>query len=286
MLLKEIKRIYHLELDPVFPKGEVDSFFYLVIEHYLGLERFVLVMEPNLVVSKENEEPLFYVLSQLKEERPIQHILGKAHFCELEFYVDQNVLIPRPETEELVYWILEELQRQDSTKEIKILDIGTGSGCIGISLAKNLSNAKVVAMDISKKAIQVAERNAKKNNVDIEFVEGDILSILDFEGKFDVIVSNPPYVRELEKVEMKNNVLDHEPESALFVSDRDPLIFYKKIVQFGVDHLKKKGVLYFEINQYLGEETKELLGNGKFSEIELRKDMFGNDRMLKGMLNA
>ena len=286
MLLKEIKRIYHLELDPVFPKEEVDSFFYLVIEHYLGLERFVLVMEPNLVVSKENEEPLFYVLSQLKEERPIQYILGKAHFCELEFYVDQNVLIPRPETEELVYWILEELQRQDSTKEIKILDIGTGSGCIAISLAKNLSNAKVVAMDISKKAIQVAERNAKKNNVDIEFVEGDILSILDFEGKFDVIVSNPPYVRELEKVEMKNNVLDHEPESALFVSDRDPLIFYKKIVQFGVDHLKKKGVLYFEINQYLGEETKELLRNGKFSEIELRKDMFGNDRMLKGMLNA
>ncbi len=286
MLLKEIKKIYHLELDPIFPKEEVDSFFYLVIEHYLGLERFVLVMEPNLVVSKEKEEHLFYALSQLKLERPIQHILGKAHFCELEFYVDENVLIPRPETEELVYWILEELQSEDSSKEITILDIGTGSGCIAISLAKNLPNAKVVAMDISKKAIQMAERNAKENNVDIDFVEVDILSNMNFEGEFDIIVSNPPYVRELEKVEMKNNVLDHETGSALFVSDKDPLIFYKKIVQFAEGHLKKKGVLYFEINQYLGEETKELLGNGKFSEIELRKDMFGNARMLKGMLNS
>ncbi|MCK0147741.1 peptide chain release factor N(5)-glutamine methyltransferase [Arenibacter sp. F26102] len=286
MLLKEIKKIYHLELDPIFPKEEVDSFFYLVIEHYLGLERFVLVMEPNLVVSKEKEDHLFYALSQLKLERPIQHILGKAHFCELEFYVDENVLIPRPETEELVYWILEELQSEDSSKEIKILDVGTGSGCIAISLAKNLPNAKVVAMDISKKAIQMAERNAKENNVDIEFVEADILSNMNFEGEFDIIVSNPPYVRELEKVEMKNNVLDHEPGSALFVSDKDPLIFYKKIVQFAEGHLKKKGVLYFEINQYLGEETKELLGNGKFSEIEIRKDMFGNARMLKGMLNS
>ena len=286
MLLKEIKEIYHLELDSLFPKEEVDSFFYLVIGHYLGLERFVLVMEPNLVVSKEKEEHLFYALSQLKEERPIQYILGKAHFCDLEFNVDENVLIPRPETEELVYWVLDELQRQDSTKEIKILDIGTGSGCIAIALAKNLPNAKVVAMDISQGAIQVAERNAKENKVDIAFIEADILTMLGFKGEFDVIVSNPPYVRELEKMKMKNNVLDHEPRSALFVSDKDPLIFYKKIVQFAKGHLKKSGVLFFEVNQYLGEETKELLENGNFSDIELRKDIFGNDRMLKGMLNS
>lgn len=285
MLLKEIKNIYHLELDPIFPKEEVDSFFYLVIDHYLGLERFILAMQPNLVVSKENEDPLFFALSQLKQERPIQHILGKAHFCELEFRVDENVLIPRPETEELVYWIINEVQKGDPRGEVKILDIGTGSGCIAISLAKNLPNAKVYALDISKKALQIAEENAMDNGVDIVFLEADILSIEGFKDKFDVIVSNPPYVRELEKLEMKNNVVEHEPGLALFVSDGDPLIFYKKITRFALSHLKKGGVLFFEINQYLGEEMKQLLEAENFSEIDLRKDMFGNDRMLKGQLN-
>tara|TARA_R110002111_G_scaffold31503_3_gene64379 strand:- start:949 stop:1812 length:864 start_codon:yes stop_codon:yes gene_type:complete len=285
MLLKEIKNIYHLELDPLFPKEEVDSFFYLVIDHYLGLERFILAMQPNLVVSKENEDPLFFALSQLKQERPIQHILGKAHFCELEFRVDENVLIPRPETEELVYWIINEVQKGDPREEVKILDIGTGSGCIAISLAKNLPNAKVYALDISKKALQIAGENAMDNGVDIVFLEADILSLEGFKDKFDVIVSNPPYVRELEKLEMKNNVVEHEPGLALFVSDGDPLIFYKKITRFALSHLKKGGVLFFEINQYLGEETKQLLEAENFSEIELRKDMFGNDRMLKGQLD-
>tara|TARA_R110002072_G_scaffold117511_3_gene248662 strand:+ start:8000 stop:8863 length:864 start_codon:yes stop_codon:yes gene_type:complete len=285
MLLKEIKNIYHLELDPLFPKEEVDSFFYLVIDHYLGLERFILAMQPNLVVSKENEDPLFFALSQLKQERPIQHILGKAHFCELEFRVDENVLIPRPETEELVYWIINEVQKGDPREEVKILDIGTGSGCIAISLAKNLPNAKVYALDISKKALQIAGENAMDNGVDIVFLEADILSLEGFKDKFDVIVSNPPYVRELEKLEMKNNVVEHEPGLALFVSDGDPLIFYKKITRFSLSHLKKGGVLFFEINQYLGEEMKQLLEAENFSEIELRKDMFGNDRMLKGQLD-
>ena len=285
MLLKEIKNIYHLELDPLFPKEEVDSFFYLVIDHYLGLERFVWAVQPNLVVSKDNEEPLFYALSQLKQERPIQYILGKAHFCELEFRVDEDVLIPRHETEELVYWIINEIGTQNSLEEIKILDIGTGSGCIAISLAKNLPNAKVYALDISKKALQVAEQNAMANDVDIVFLEADILSIEGFKDKFDVIVSNPPYVRELEKLEMKNNVVEHEPGLALFVSDQDPLVFYKKITRFALSHLEKSGVLFFEINQYLGEEMKQLLEAENFSEIELRKDMFGNDRMLKGQLN-
>ena len=286
MLLKEIKNIYHLELDPLFPKEEVDSFFYLVIDHYLGLERFVLAMQPNLVVSKDNEEPLFYALSQLKQERPIQYILGKAHFCDLEFGVDENVLIPRPETEELVYWILNEVQQGTRQERLRILDIGTGSGCIAISLAKNLPNAKVYALDISKKALQIAQQNAVDNKVDIVFLEADILSMEGFKDKFDVIVSNPPYVRELEKKEMKNNVLEHEPGLALFVSDGDPLIFYKKITLFALNHLKTSGMLFIEINQYLGEEMKQLLEAGNFSEIELRKDMFGNNRMLKAVLNS
>jgi len=285
MLLKEIKNIYHLELDTLFPKEEVDSFFYLAIDHYLGLERFVLAMQPMLVVSKENENALFYALSQLKQERPIQYILGKAHFCELEFRVDENVLIPRPETEELVYWILEEQPRLESQKGIKILDIGTGSGCIAISLAKNMPNAKVYALDISQKALKIAERNALDNNVDIVFLEADILSFEGLKDKFDVIVSNPPYVRELEKMQMKINVVGHEPGLALFVSDQDPLVFYKKITLFALSHLKKGGVLFFEINQYLGEEMKHLLERENFSEIELRKDLYGNDRMLKGLFN-
>ncbi|WP_238389965.1 peptide chain release factor N(5)-glutamine methyltransferase [Arenibacter aquaticus] len=289
MLLKEIKDIYHLELDPLFPKEEVDSFFYMVIEHYLGLERFILALEPNLVVSKEKESDLFYALSQLKLQRPIQYILGHAHFCELSLQVDENVLIPRPETEELVFWILELVQQRNSkqtSKEhsLRILDIGTGSGCIAIALAKNIPHAKVFAMDVSEKALKVAKRNALANNVEVHFIEADILKVHDHKDKYDIVVSNPPYVRELEKQEMKKNVLEHEPDMALFVPNEDPLLFYNSIVQFSIDHLSPGGMLFFEINQYLGTETKLLLGKENFSEIELRKDMFGNHRMLKGVL--
>jgi len=289
MLLKEIKDIYHLELDPLFPKEEVDSFFYMVIEHYLGLERFILALEPNLVVSKEKEADLFYALSQLKLQRPIQYILGHAHFCELSLQVDENVLIPRPETEELVYWILELLQQRNfkqTSKDhsLRILDIGTGSGCIAIALAKKIPHAKVFAMDVSEKALRVAKRNALANNVEVHFIEADILKIQGLKGKYDIIVSNPPYVRELEKQEMKKNVLEHEPDMALFVPNEDPLLFYNRIVQFSIDKLSPGGMLFFEINQYLGMETTRLLGKENFSEIELRKDMFGNHRMLKGVL--
>lgn len=289
MLLKDIKDIYHLELDSLFPTEEVDSFFYMAIEHYLGLERFILALEPNLVVSKEKETDLFYVLSQLKLQRPIQYILGHAHFCELSLQVDENVLIPRPETEELVYWILELVQQRNSKQtstehSLRILDIGTGSGCIAIALAKKIPHAKVFAMDVSEKALRVAKRNALANDVEVHFIEADILKVQDHKDKYDIIVSNPPYVRELEKQEMNKNVLEHEPDMALFVPNEDPLLFYNRIVQFSLDHLSPGGMLFFEINQYLGTETTRLLGKENFSEIELRKDMFGNHRMLKGVL--
>src|SRR5690606_13075474 len=167
MYLKEIKNIYHLELDPLFPKEEVDSFFYMAIEHYLGLERFVLALEPDLIISKEKEAPLFSALNELRQERPIQYVLGKAHFCEMDFKVDENVLIPRPETEELVYWILDQVRNSDPTgsnggEGLQILDIGTGSGCIAISLAKNLPFSKVTGVDISEGALKLAEENAGK----------------------------------------------------------------------------------------------------------------------------
>ncbi len=281
MYLKEIKNIFHLELDAIYSPEEVNSFFYMLIEHFLGLERFILALEPNLIITKDEETPLFEALSRLKLEIPIQHIIGKTHFMDLEFLVDKNVLIPRPETEDLVRWILDDIKNHQEA--ITILDIGTGSGCIPIALKKQLPNAKVATLDISDKALKIATQNAKNNTVQIEFIHANILEIDKLHQKFDIIVSNPPYVRELEKKEMHKNVLQHEPELALFVSDEDPLLFYRKIASFAVNNLNDGGALYFEINQYLGKETKQLLDSTNFSDIELRQDLFGNDRMLKGI---
>lgn len=283
MLLKEIKTIYHKELDAIYPKEEVDSFFYLTIGHYLGLERFVLALQPDLRVTKAEEQPLFEVLAQLRLEKPIQYILGSVHFMDLDFRVNEAVLIPRPETEELVRWIIEGHKNRKTA--FNILDIGTGSGCIAIFLAKALENANVFALDVSEKALEVAQWNARKNEVDVKFVHGDIFQTESLQEPFDIIVSNPPYVRMLEKDGMKPNVLDNEPGLALFVPDDDPLVFYRRIIEFAKGNLKKGGFLYLEINQYLGSETKALL-DGDFEEVELRKDIFGNDRMLKGILKV
>ena len=289
MLLREIKNIFHAELDTLYPKEEVNSFFSMLVENYLGLERFVLALQPELVISKEEETPLFEALSRLKLQVPIQHIVGKAHFMEMDFIVNENTLIPRPETEEFVRWIVDEYHAESSrSKTLRILDIGTGSGCIAVSLAKYFSNAEVYGLDISEEALKVAQENAKLNEVDITFLKRDVFELEPaspagrLELEFDIIVSNPPYVRELEKKEMSKNVLNHEPSKALFVSNEDPLIFYKRITIFASTNLKAGGSLFFEINQYLGKETKQLLKDHNFSEIELRKDMFGNDRMLKG----
>ncbi len=299
MLLKEIKTVYHKELDALYAKEEVASFFYIVIEYYLNLERFVLAVQPNIIISKEEEQPLFEALSQLKLQRPIQYIIGKTNFMELDFVVNETVLIPRPETEALVRWVIEyvrevkcETRRKKRAKEtvtskvaaLQILDIGTGSGCIAITLAKNLPNTKVFALDVSENALSIAQNNALRNDVSLEFIPADILRLTGLEDAFDVIVSNPPYVRESEKKEIQSNVLDHEPGLALFVPDDDPLLFYKKIVEFAENNLNKKGSLFLEINQYLGEETKSLLKTTIWNEIQLRKDMYGNDRMLMGTL--
>ena len=283
MQLRIIKGLFHKELDEIYGKEEVDSFFYLLIGHYLGLERFVLALNRDLVVSKEMEQPLFEALAQLRLHRPIQYIIGKAHFMDLDFSVDERVLIPRPETEELVRWVIEEFR--DGVSEPSILDVGTGSGCIAISLAKNLSRAKVFGLDISEKALEVARQNSVFHQADIEFLKADILNLQSLDTRFDVIVSNPPYVREQEKRHMQKNVLEHEPGLALFVSDDNPLMYYGAIVRFARKNLNNNGTLYLEINQYLGKETEALLTYHNFSEIELRKDMFGNERMLKAILS-
>ncbi|AIY14860.1 peptide chain release factor N(5)-glutamine methyltransferase [Cellulophaga baltica] len=283
MLLKEIKNIFHQELDALYQKEEVNSFFYILIEHYLGLQRFVLAMEPHLIITKEEESPLFEALSKLRLQVPVQYITGSTEFMEMEFIVNEDVLIPRPETEELVRWILDDIK--DHQSKLKILDIGTGSGCIPIALAKYLPNAEVYTLDVSEKAIAVAKQNAVLNKVSIQFIKDSILEIATLDEDFDIIVSNPPYVRELEKAAMHENVLKHEPALALFVADDNPLVFYNKITAIAAHNLVKKGSLYFEINQYLGKETELLLETHNFSDITLRQDVFGNDRMLKGIKN-
>jgi release factor glutamine methyltransferase len=220
-------------------------------------------------------------LEQLKKEIPIQYILRTTHFYGLELEVNSNVLIPRPETEELVDWIIESQQLTFGDKKVRILDIGTGSGCIAISLAKNLPNAEVFALDVSDKALATAKSNAELNQVTIQFIHQSILEIDDLGQQFDLIVSNPPYVRHLEKLEIKKNVLDNEPHLALFVEDNDALIFYRKIAQLAKKNLCPNGQLYFEINQYLGQETLDLLQEMGFKDITLRKDIYGNDRMIQ-----
>ena len=287
MLLKEVKNIFHAELDAIYGKDEVNSFFYLLIEHYFELERFVLALQPNLNIEKEQETILFKALSELKLHKPIQHITRTAHFMDLDFKVNKHVLIPRPETEELVRWILDDVK--ELNQSLTILDMGTGSGCIPISLDKNMADAKVYALDVSPQALVVAEENNRTLGANVTFVKADMLFLhsktaaKELDQKFDIIISNPPYVRELEKAEMQNNVIDHEPSLALFVPDEDPLKFYKAVVNFASEHLNKNGCLYLEINQYLGEETKQILQQSNFKTIDLRPDMFGNDRMIKGI---
>lgn len=288
MRLKDIQNLFHKELDVIYGKEEVDSFFYLLTDEFLGMQRLAFSLQPEFVITKEEEQPLFEALSKLKLEQPIQYILGATEFFGLPFKVNQHTLIPRPETEELVDWVIS--QNSSNDKPINILDIGTGSGCIAISIAKNIPNAVVFALDVSEEALKVAKENAKLNSVDVKFVKLNILNESDwnieFENlKFDVIVSNPPYVRNLEKVEMKNNVLLNEPSLALFVEDDDPLLFYRTITEFAIKYLKNQGQLFFEINQYLGNEMIDLLNTYHFKNIELRRDINGNDRMLKGIKN-
>ena len=287
MLLKDLQHIFHKELDAVYGKEEVDSFFFICTEHYLDLPRFQLTLQPEFTLNKSETNTFFKVLEDLTQQKPIQYILGETEFYGLPFKVNESVLIPRPETEELVDIIIRSNSELSEESQPKILDIGTGSGCIAISLAKNIPNAKVYALDVSDKALEVAKQNAKLNNVEVTFIEADILNErswdLVFEHlEFNTIVSNPPYVRNLEKAEIKPNVLDNEPHLALFVEDDNPLQFYKAITNFAVNNLKPKGELFFEINQYLGNDTKQLLVDANFEAIELLKDLNGNDRMLKG----
>jgi release factor glutamine methyltransferase len=282
MKIKQYRTQFIKELSPFYDAYEAESFFYLILEDKHQLRQIDLALNHELNFLESDFVVWNSLLGQLKKEVPIQYLLGKTSFYGLNFEVNENVLIPRPETEELVEWIINENSIADKTKKLRILDIGTGSGCIAISLAKNLPNAEVFGIDVSKKAIETAKRNAINNNVDVTFVFLDILEADVLTCNFDIIVSNPPYVRNLEKEEIKKNVLDYEPHLALFVEDNDALIFYRKIAVLSKSNLLENGQLFFEINQYLGKEMTDLLETMNFKNIELKKDIYDNDRMMKG----
>ncbi|MFV8332199.1 peptide chain release factor N(5)-glutamine methyltransferase [Flavobacterium sp. GSP14] len=281
MKIKDYRTQFIHVLTPIYDAGEAESFFYLILEEKQKLKRIDLALQPDLLFSEEEIVVWNSILEELKKEIPIQYLLGSTSFYGLDFEVNPNVLIPRPETEELVEWIIRNNSKIEKFKDLKILDIGTGSGCIAISLAKNLPNATVSAIDVSEKALATAKKNAQNNSVNVSFINQNILQADDLKQQFDIIVSNPPYVRNLEKEEIKKNVLDNEPHLALFVEDEDALVFYKKIANLALKNLNANGMLFFEINQYLGLETVALLEELQFKDIELRKDMYGNDRMIR-----
>ena len=281
MLLKQYKNHLFDSLQGIQDEQEIESFFFILTEYLHNLKRVDVALNPNFKLSDAEVEKWNTILADLQQEKPIQYITGEAWFYGLRFEVNENTLIPRPETEELVEWIIESQKSKVQSQKCEILDIGTGTGCIPISLKTNLPQANVSAIDISEKALEVAKRNAVSNKVDISFIQADILEVEDLSQYFDIIVSNPPYVRNLEKEEIKKNVLDYEPHLALFVEDTDALLFYRKIAQLALKNLSPNGLLFFEINQYLGKETVELLQNLGFKNIELKKDIYGNDRMIK-----
>ena len=293
MNAKQYKIKFVQTLESIHGIDEAESFFHLILEDKFQMKRLDLALDPNFEFSAEAMKIWEELSIQLKKEIPIQYLLGNTEFFGLPFLVNENVLIPRPETEELVDWIIEEEKRFERLKDeeiegqktIKILDIGTGSGCIAISLAKNIPNATVFAIDVSEKALEVAKMNAEINEVSVNFLEKNILETDDLLEQFDIIVSNPPYVRNLEKQEIKKNVLEHEPHLALFVEDFDALVFYRKIAALATKNLNRGGQLFFEINQYLGKEMVALLHENGFESVSLRKDIYGNDRMTRAVWN-
>jgi release factor glutamine methyltransferase len=270
-------------LENLYETNEIEAITLLAVNEISGFSKAKIKAFPEQELSDSEAQQLDNILIRLKTGEPIQYILGYTEFYGLPFRVNPSVLIPRPETEELVKWILTSVSSSKWVVD-NILDVGTGSGCIAIALKKNLPGFKISALDISIAALQTAKENAALNEVDIEFMEADILSPGSASNeRYSVIVSNPPYVTPCDKAQMHANVTDFEPHTALFVPDNDPLVFYKAIANFAAKNLVDGGMLFFEINENYGKEIVELLQSKSFSNIELRKDLSGRDRMVKGI---
>lgn len=278
MTLLEYHDLFFKSLKSKIDKNELGEFFFWIIEHNLSINRINYMLNPQYLINVEKIPGLINSINQLKKNMPIQYVVGQTEFMGMKYFLNIEVLIPRPETEELVSWVL-----VSKPKNQKILDIGTGSGCIAISLAKFLKTCEITAWDLNNKILNVARKNAVLNNVDVSFEIQDIKSIKTKE-KFDVIISNPPYITLGEKQFIKKNVLLHEPHKALFVFDKDPLFFYKKIISFALNSLKKNGCIYFEINEMFLEDVTKLLNNRGFYDIEHKKDFRSKNRMVKAFI--
>lgn len=283
MTIKALRLKFYDALNNLYCQSEIDVFFYSLMEYYFHKPKVDVYLNQDQKLDQTSEIIMINALHELTNYKPLQYITSQTEFYGLKFNLSESVLIPRPETEELVEWIIKDHIFIEN--EFKILDLGTGSGCISVSLARFLKKSRVYAVDLSDKALVQARENAKLNNVEVIFELCDILdeNLPDHFKNFEVFVSNPPYVRNLEKNEIKQNVMHYEPHMALFVTDNDPLEFYRAILQIATKRLVSGGKLYFEINQYLGIEMMDLVMSFGFYDIELKKDSFGNDRMLRAI---
>jgi len=282
MNFKELKHHFIQEIKPNYGEEEASFIFYIALEYLTNWGRNEFIRLTNEPVEEAKELAFKNIISELKSGRPIQYIIGETIFYGLNFKVTPAVLIPRPETEELVEWVLH--KTNDAKGLLNVLDIGTGSGCIAITLKKYNKNMEVFAFDVSHDALAIAEENAGLNDVQVNFIEADILNYSSH-NTYDVIVSNPPYIKEEEKADMHTNVLNYEPHLALFVEDSRPLMFYIAIADFAKKNLRQDGYLFFEINEFLPLETMDMLSDKGFKNIELKKDMQGKSRMICCRLN-
>ena len=283
MKIKDIIQIFRTDLNNLYPAEEIEAIIFHSLNEILGLSKGELAINGDRLLKVPDYEKLQKVVAQLKTNKPLQYILGATEFYGCKLRINEHVLIPRPETEELVDWIISESRVRN--QEERILDIGCGSGCIAIALKKNIPDSIVSALDISDEALLIAKANSILNHAKINFLRADILNTAPSSGsqvnKFDIIVSNPPYVRMSEKENMNKNVVDHEPHLALFVNDDDPLLFYNTIADFSFHNLSKNGKLYFEINEALGDDVKSILIKKQFKNVEVKKDMSGKERMVR-----
>jgi release factor glutamine methyltransferase len=277
--LKDLIRYIKHELTPVYPDREINSLTQIILNHVVNLKKTDLLINKEQHISDQHIKAIKNITEELKNHKPIQQIMGETEFYNIRLKVNKHTLIPRQETEELVDWILKDIQNE----KLNILDIGTGTGCIAVALAKNLPHSEITAVDYSREILETAKENAEINHVGIRFIKANILKEDLPRGRFDVIVSNPPYVRKSEKKFMHRNVLDHEPPESLFVDDQDPLIFYRSIIRLADNHLAEKGILYFEINEYLVYEIHTLLKKYGYQNIELKKDLNNKNRMIKAL---
>ena len=281
MLLNEFRNHFHSALTDHYQKSEITAFYGLLTDFYFQWPRTFFILNPQYQLNNEELQKLFFALYELKKFKPIQYITNESHFYGRSFYVDEHVLIPRPETEELVNWVLSDFK--DAEDHYNVLELGTGSGCIAISLAKEQCKFNIEALEVSEAALGVAQKNALHHNAEIDFIHQDMRELEVWYKPLNIMISNPPYLQPDEKKEMLPNVLNYEPHLALFTPENEPLYFYKKIILFAQSCINSNGCLYLEINPKFEEDLLTFIKTATFKDIEVRNDIFGKNRMLKAV---